>query len=138
MGCMSHHSIVITSYNQAKLVELHDNVIAIGAAVTGIVYSPVNNYASFMVVTDGSKEGWPESDHGDAQRAEILDLLRGQAWDDGSSPFDYVEVQYGDDDLDTRVVNSSDNDYEAFEPKEPDSETEERGGIPVVERFNFI
>jgi hypothetical protein len=70
--------------------------------------SPINAYSSFMVATDGSKEGWSESDAGDARRKAFIAWLDTQRFEDGSTPFRWVEVQYGDEEGETVVCAHSD------------------------------
>lgn len=66
--------------------------------VTPLTPPLMNSSRSFLVAWDGSKEGWSTSDVYDARRAEFIEYLRGEAYDDGSSPLDWIEVQYGGDD----------------------------------------
>ena len=61
-----------------------------------------------MVAPDGSKEGWSESCKGDAQRAALIEFMDTFRFEDGSSPLAWVEVQFGDDNLVSRVVRHSD------------------------------
>jgi len=72
-------------------------------AVSEIVESPAD-VCSFAVFPDGSKEGWPESNEGDTKREMFRAYLNRQRWRDGSSPLDWAEVQYGDDEGDNKVV----------------------------------
>jgi len=48
------------------------------------------------MVPDGSKEGWKDSDDCDSLRQEFITQLRHSNYDGGSSPWDYVEVGYGE------------------------------------------
>jgi hypothetical protein len=109
MGYMRHHAIVVTGYDD-RVTEAHRRAadVFLPGQVTEVVVSPVNDYRSFMVATDGSKEGWSESDDGDDRRAAFVGWLNDQRYGDGSSPFDWVVVQYGDDDLETAVVDDVD------------------------------
>lgn len=109
MGYMRHHAIVVTCCS-ARIEEAHDKAFRLCDSVSPIVSSVVNGYRSFLVATDGSKEGWDESAIGDAARAAFVSWLRSQAHSDGSNPFDWVEVQYGDDERETKIVASSDGD----------------------------
>jgi len=77
-------------------------------SVSEVVESPTNSRFSFAVFPDGSKEGWEQSNVGDAQRANLIKWLDRQRYEDGSSPFDWVEVQYGDDNKVTMVIAHSD------------------------------
>jgi hypothetical protein len=66
--------------------------------VTELLPPAMNGARSFLVAWDGSKEGWADSDVGDAAREGFVTWLREQAYEDGSSPLDWVELQYGGDD----------------------------------------
>jgi hypothetical protein len=70
---------------------------------------------TFMIIPDGSKEGWPGSDEGDARREAFLAEVRRRAAltlldEDDEWFFDWVEVQYGNDDGITKIVTHSDED----------------------------
>ena len=93
----------------------HEKATAIfGETVSPIIISPINGVGSFFVAPDGSNEGWEESDVGDAQRAEFITYLRSEYYEDGSSVVKWAEVQYGDDENEAKVVQSSDFDVEAY------------------------
>jgi hypothetical protein len=110
MGYIRHHAIIVTSWKDDQLTEAHLKARAIfePQQVTSIVASVVNKYESFMVGTDGSKEGWSDSDEGDKRREQFTRWLDSQLYEDGSSSLSWVEVQYGDDNGVTRIVRDSD------------------------------
>lgn len=108
MGWMRHHAIVVTSWEDEWLEEAHREARAIfGAQVTNITLPAVNGYRSFLVPPDGSKEGWEESDAGDKRRERFVAWLSAATYEDGSTSLKWVEVQYGDDGNDTRIVHDS-------------------------------
>ena len=75
--------------------------------VSSVVASPINSYWSFLVAPDGSKEGWGDSDKGDEQRKEFIAWMRkGRAED--KLYLDWVCVQYGDDERETKIDADSD------------------------------
>ena len=120
MGYMQHHAIIVTSWNEARVAEAHTKAhelfdvpgspgySAATASITPVTEETMNGYVSFMVAPDGSKEGWDHSDAGDAARAAFIEWLRAQCHEDGSSKLDWVEVQFGDDEHETCIVNDSD------------------------------
>lgn len=114
MGYMRHHAIVVTGSDypaaEAALTAAHDFAERNGGTVSPIVASPTNGYGyqSFAVFPDGSKEGWEDSDLGDARRAALVKFMDTFRYADGSGPLRWVEVQYGDDNSETRVVAHSD------------------------------
>lgn len=111
MGYMSHHAILVTSWNSELLEKAYKRASEL---FTGFMLSPTsgpvtNNYRSFAVFPDGSKERWEESDKCDTSRTLLKGYLNSLAYDDGSSSIDWVEVQYGDDCHETKVIDSSDD-----------------------------
>jgi hypothetical protein len=102
MGHVRNHAIVIESWDRELLLKAHYMAQTLfGAFVTEITPAGVNgthSFGAFIVPPDGSKEGWQESKDGDARRQQLKDWLRKQAFDDGSSPLDWVEMRFGGDD----------------------------------------
>lgn len=110
MGYMRHHAIIVTSWDDKLIRKAHKvakEVFAIGQ-VTSVLPDILNGYRSFMVGPDGSKEGWEDSDAGDSARDIFIDWLETQRYDDGSSALSWVEVQYGDDEKETKICRDSD------------------------------
>lgn len=105
MGHTTHHAIVVTSYDERDINAARDAAMGIGLSVTPVVESPVNGYHTFLVVPDGSKTGWADSDQCDAERAGFKTWLRGCRFEDGSSPFSWVEVEYSSDDQSALVAS---------------------------------
>jgi hypothetical protein len=109
MGEIKHHAIIVTAtYGEPTLgsrtsgEERHWAEIAYrqaidifgSAQVTTPTPSLLNATRSFLVAPDGSKEGWEDSDEGDQRREEFVEWLRGQAYDDGSSPLAWIELYF--------------------------------------------
>lgn len=130
MGYMRHHMIVVTTYDEKLIEQARAKACEIFEApkgafgrhvqVTPITMSPVNMYYSFFVPTDGSKEGWSDSDDGDARRAEFVSWLNAQRYSDNSSALKWAEVQYGDEERDNRVLRH-DGEVAPGEPEETPS-----------------
>ena len=78
------------------------------AMVSPILLAPINGHRSFFIAPDGSKEGWDISKNGNTARAKFREYLRSLEYADGSTPLKWVEVQYGDDDLVTAIIDDSD------------------------------
>ena len=118
MGYMRHHAIIVTGYEQEAVEEMRK--VAVGLwndvytghgdhLVSPVVASPMNGYYSFCVFPDGSKEGWVISKAGDEIRDALIETLNTLRFSDKSSPFDWVEFQYGDDGRVTRITRHSDD-----------------------------
>jgi hypothetical protein len=110
MGYMRHHGILITGFDKERVQVAHQKAREIfdETLVSEIKESVINGYYSFAIFPDGSKEGWTDSDRGDQNRVEFIAWLQAQLYEDKSSPYDWVLVQYGDDELETCVVSDSD------------------------------
>lgn len=109
MGYMVHHAILVTSWDTKRLAEAHAKAdIIFGDSVSPLLKGFVNEYQTFCIAPDGSKEGWTEDEAGDERRDEFIAWLETQHYDDNSSWLSWVEVQYGDDDFNTTVTRDSD------------------------------
>ncbi len=108
MGYMRHHAIVVTSWNLELLASAHATAVGLGMSVTNITDQVTNGYQSFLVAPDGSKEGWGHSTEGDCRRAAFIDWLDAQRYEDDSTPLGWVEVQFADEEKETRIVRDSD------------------------------
>jgi len=120
MGYQRHHAIIVTSWNLTAITEAHNEALRLyddtlstswSWLISPILQSVINGIQTFMVAPDGSKEGWRHSNSSDRRRADFIEWLDEQRHPDDSSPLSWVEVQYGDDDLVTRVENASDARY---------------------------
>ena len=109
MGYMRHHAIVVSSFQDERVEAAHAKAVELGMSVTGITAAGTNGCRSFLIGPDGSKEGWGRSDQGDIERAAMIEYLDAQRHSDDSSSIDWVVVQFGDDDMETRIIRDSDD-----------------------------
>lgn len=108
MGYMRHHAIVVTGTDyQEAITKAHTAAAGIFPWISPLSPPTINGYRSFFVPPDGSKEGWEESDVGDAQRDAFMAYLLSTGFADGGSLFAWVEVQYGDDNRETRALRDN-------------------------------
>jgi len=108
MGNHLHHAIIVTSSDRADLDRAHRHAVeTMGSLVGPIIDGSINDYGSFLVAPDGSKEGWNESNQRDVERGALCALL-GKLWG-----VDWVQVAFGGDngDATTRVVRHGDDDH---------------------------
>lgn len=106
MGYMRHHAIVVTSWKKELIQEAHDKAKEIfNGTATEILQSTMNGYLSFFIATDGSKEGWNDSNLGDLRRKRFINWCKKQVHEDGSSSLNWAELFYGDDEDKARIVN---------------------------------
>lgn len=107
MGYMRHHVIIVTTYGEHAQKAYDAALDVFGATrLSPLCASELNGYLSFFVVPDGSKEGWKDSDDGDVRRARFKDWFRDQCYEDGSSPYDWCECMYGDDEGELSISGS--------------------------------
>ena len=109
---MRHHAIVVTSWNYELLEIAHSKAKEIFEQVAPITPKTINGYVSFLVAPDGSKEGWEYSDNGNKARSEFISWLDSQRHDDGSTSLHWVEIQFADDDKETKIISHSDKRYD--------------------------
>jgi len=111
MSYTRHHAIVATHWERDELELIRDEALDMGCDVSQIVRSTTNDYYSFMVAPDGSKEGWDESDDGDGRRDCVTASLdcAGAEWVEveycNSGPAAaVVRCSYGEDDAEAVTV----------------------------------
>lgn len=110
---MRHHAIIVTSWDEKLIQAAHAKACEAFEYIKAKNVSPispqaVNFYQSFAVFPDGSKEGWADSNAGDGSRNMLVSWLQSQVDEEDNPLLDWVEVQYGDDEHDTRIVSDSD------------------------------
>ena len=102
MGVIHHHAIIVTA-DKSDIRRIHNDVNRLSnptdeewdefdaAGLTVSVCEPgqANAYWSFMVLPDGSKHGWAQSNLGDQIRERIIEYLKEQ-------DVDWAEVSYGE------------------------------------------
>ena len=104
---IKHHIVVVTAHDAKLAEDLRKRISELYKRnmeakngfqlISPIVSSLINNYHTFFIGPDGSKEGYDLSDDGDNIRAKVLELLESYQTDDGTFPVNYVELFYGDD-----------------------------------------
>jgi len=121
MGYIKHNAIVVTGWEEEKIVEARNKAIEIfekcftdeptvkpygGKLVSEVINGLINSQSSFFIAPDGSKEGWDTSENGDIARREFLDWLKNNP----DNYCDYIEIQFGGDDEHELIVRSKDKD----------------------------
>jgi hypothetical protein len=107
MGYIKDEAIIVTG-NHQDCQQAHNKAIELGLHCTGIREHETNEYVSFLIVPDGSKEGWEASRVGDDQR-ELWKIWARDAYgkrvDDEWFFVRWVHVSY-DDEGECRVVDN--------------------------------
>lgn len=77
MGLIRHHAIIVTSWHRDTIGEAHQVAINMfGKLVTSIMTSVANEYYTFFIGPDGSKEGWCISEEYDELRDRFMDDMK--------------------------------------------------------------
>lgn len=107
MGTMNSHAIVVTCWDQTLLTAAQRaaNECCPGLA-SSVVEWRINGGGSFMIGPDGSKEGWPESERGDLERAAFIAWLNQHRYEDGSTSLHWVLIEFGEDAEAASVIDS--------------------------------
>jgi hypothetical protein len=78
MGWFRHDVMVVIGYfEEDGFKKAHDKAFELfgDEMVSPIIKTPVNDFGSFYVGPDGSKEGWPESDKTDSNLSTFSEYL---------------------------------------------------------------
>lgn len=94
MGYMRHDVIIVTCWDENRVKRGHAKAKELGLPVSPIVKSPRNSYMTFMVVPDGSKEGWDFSNEMDVLRAKFEQWMI-KTYDENF--LDWVHINFGGD-----------------------------------------
>ena len=107
MGYIKHHAIVITTWQEDLVPKLLASARELDLEVLSSGPTYINGYSTIIILPDGSKEGWEESDRGDSMRTLFKTRLQDFEYEDGSSPLEWVEVAYGSDDARAVVTDDA-------------------------------
>ena len=96
MGVMNHDCVIATTSDSDAVAALINAAEQMG--IKPLVITPVNQfgYRTVMLPPDGSKEGWEDSNNGDRMREAFIALIGSFNYSDGSNPFSWVEVSFGE------------------------------------------
>lgn len=104
MGTIQHNAIIACVFNDEHIEKIKQWISGLDPGEQErFLWGPrvTNMYIPLVLVPDGSKEGWEESDRWDEIRDDFVELLR------NGLPYenDWAEVTFGE--LNTFVVRSS-------------------------------
>lgn len=95
MGYMRHDAIVVTSFSKEYIEKAHAKAKDLELQCSEILVTEINEYYSFLIGPDGSKEGWLESDRGEEKRDDWTNWAQENEED---IYIDWIHVSYGGDD----------------------------------------
>lgn len=94
-----HECMIATTWNHNTMQEVKDWVAALSEkeqSLFAFIPSRVNDRETLIMVLDGNKNGWETSKQSEALRNRLIELIETFDYEDGSNPFDWVEVGYGE------------------------------------------
>ena len=97
MGVIQHNAVVAVTSNSSEFERVKNFVNNLKEKRHLFLFEEtgLNNYSVVVMIPDGSKEGWPESERGDITRDKFIEELEKVEYEDGSSPWEYVEISFG-------------------------------------------
>lgn len=99
MGIMNHNAVIATTWDDTKIQEIKEWVSNLETKFRSLfVFAPsiCNGHQTIILAPDGSKEGWDESKQGDHLRECFIAKLKEHEYEDGSSPWSWVELSFGE------------------------------------------
>ena len=115
MRNIRHHTLIVTVNDKKATEQICQSISDIFKRnmeakngfqlISPIVSSLINNYYTFFISPDGSKEGYDLSDDADRIRPLIIDLLKVYQTENSSIEINFVELFYGDDSLPAQIIN---------------------------------
>ena len=94
MGYIRHDAIIVTSWNDEHLEAAKGKAEELRLTVTSSV-TTINNTGSFLIASDGSKEGWSKHDDANLARHAWMKWVRDNQ---DILYIDWAHVSYGGDD----------------------------------------
>ena len=99
MGIENNECVIATTWSKAAMQKvkawvdtLNNDERSLFAFLPGLVDSK----ETLFMAPDGSKKGWDIARQGESLRDQLIELLKTFDYEDGSNPFYWVEVGYGE------------------------------------------
>ena len=98
MGANNNNAVIATTWDRNEVARIRTWVDGLAEMKSLFLFGgeEINRETTVVMVSDGSKEGWAESDAGDALRSMFISELEKANYDDGLNPWYFVEVGYGE------------------------------------------
>ena len=98
MGIKNNNSVIATTWNKDEVARIKQWVGDLMEMKSLFLFGgeEINGETTVVMVPGGSKEGWAESNAGDELRSRFIEELEKANYDDGSNPWEFVEVGFGE------------------------------------------
>lgn len=94
MGYIRHDAIIVTGMSKYVAIA-HSKAFNLQLETTSMETSRINGECSFLIIPDGSKEGWTDSDEAEVHRQKWIKWAKEVQRE---IYFDWVWVSFGGDD----------------------------------------
>lgn len=99
MGVINHNAIVATTWNDEVVTQVTNFVSTLDVEYHSLFiygFGVCNGYHTIVMIPDGSKEYWRDSNNCDKIRDDFIALLDSMAYEDASNSVEYIEVGFGE------------------------------------------
>lgn len=98
MGVINHNTIVATTWSGEEVNHINSWINTLDHRHKSLFVTCNNIFGdtTIIMIPDGSKEGWEESNKCDELRGEFIKVLESRSHEDGSNAWKYVEVSFGE------------------------------------------
>lgn len=99
MGIKNNECVIATTWDEKAVEDMRTWISKLPddqQRLFAVIPSLVNGKQTIFLAPDGSKKGWDEAERGETLRNQFIEQLETFDYDDGSNPFDFVEVGYGE------------------------------------------
>lgn len=115
MGMVQHDVVVATNWNQKEIKALKKQSFFDPQKFL-VGPQKVNGITTICLVADGSNEGWPHSEEGNALRKVFIDWMDSHKYGDEEdvgtdNSWNYVEVSFGEFGTSLNAYNCKENLY---------------------------
>ena len=99
MGVENNEIVIATTWNIEVANDLWKKISTFDPEFQKLfvrVPTIINSKMTIIMAPDGSKKGWDTAERGNQIRNQFIQEIKKFDYDDGSSPFDWIEVGYGE------------------------------------------
>lgn len=99
MGVENNECVIATTWSDDAMSKVKEWVETLDEQEQSLfvfVPSIVNANVTLLLAPTGSKKGWDIDRQGESLRDKLIELLNSFDYEDGSNPFDWVEIGYGE------------------------------------------
>jgi hypothetical protein len=99
MGVENNECIIATTWDEQSVNHIKKWIKTLSddeKSLFCFIPALVNHKTTIILAPDGSKKGWDIADRIEQLRDSFYNLLKSFNYEDGSNPFDFIEVGFGE------------------------------------------